>query len=260
MFYLSKIFWLIAQPLSLVFLLILLATLLAFTGRRRASGLFSALGGLILFITLYTTSGNVMLQSLENRVSRPPQDPASVSCIIMLGGAIENDVMDARGGIEFNAAADRYTQTLQLAIKYPQAKLIVSGGDGSFSGQYDGEAKATERFFQSFGISQDRLIKENTSRNTFENSANTAQLLRANQLADCLLVTSAFHMPRATALFAKDGISVMPYPVDYRTTGETRLALDFTQPSLNAQNTATAVREWLAIVAYSLSGRIAWPL
>lgn len=259
MFYLSKIFWLVVQPLSLAFLLIVLAALLAFIGLRRTSGLFAALAGLILFITLYTTSGNVMLQSLENHIERPAQDPASVSCIIMLGGAIENDVMAARGGIEFNAAADRYTQTLRLALKYPQAKLLVSGGDGSFSGQYEGEAKAAESFFQNFGISPDRLIKDNTSRNTFENSANTAQLLRANQLENCLLVTSAFHMPRAMALFAKGGISIAPYPVDYRTTGETQLGLDFTQPSLNAQNTATAVREWLAIIAYSGTGRIDWP-
>lgn len=256
MFYFSKVFWLVAQPLSLVFLLILLALLLSLAGLRKAGILFSAIATLLLVTTLYTTAGNVMLQALENRVARPEQDPASVSCIILLGGAIENDVMDARGGIEFNAAADRYTQTLRLALKFPQARIIISGGDGSFRGRYEGEAKATEGFFASFGINADRLIKENTSRNTFENSANTKQMLQANGLSDCLLVTSAFHMPRATALFKAMGVSVIPYPVDYRTTGHTRIGFDFTQPSLNAQNTATAVREWLAILGYRLSGRI----
>ncbi|WP_137135005.1 YdcF family protein [Rhizobium sp. FKY42] len=255
MFYLSKIVWLVAQPLSLVFLAILLALLLSLAGWRRSGFLFSSLAALMLFVTLYTTTGNVLLQRLENQAVRPQQHPASVSCIIMLGGAIENDVMDARGGIEFNAAADRYTQTVNLALKYPHAKLIVSGGDGSFSGRYEGEAKATEGFFADFGITAERLIKENSSRNTFENSANTKDVLSANGLADCLLVTSAFHMPRAMALFAKMGISVVPYPVDYRTTGKTSLSFDFTQPSLNAQNMATAVREWLAIIAYRLAGR-----
>lgn len=256
MFYISKISWLIAQPLSLVFLLTVLALLAMSGGWRRTGTLFSAAAALLLFLTLYTTTGNVMLQALENRVARPVQDPQSASCIIMLGGGIENDVMDARGGIEFNAAADRYTQTLRLALKFPEAKLIISGGDGSFSGRYEGEAKATEGFFTSFGIAANRLIKENTSRNTFENSANTKEMLRANGLTNCLLVTSAFHMPRATALFARMGVSVIPYPVDYRTTGETRIGFDFTQPSLNAQNAATAMREWLAIFAYRLSGRI----
>lgn len=255
MFYLSKIVWLVAQPLSLVFLAILLALLLSLAGWRKSGFLFSSLAALLLFVTLYTTTGNVLLQRLENKAVRPQPDPASVSCIIMLGGAIENDVMDARGGIEFNAAADRYTQTVRLALKYPQASLIISGGDGSFSGRYEGEAEATERFFTDFRIKADRLIKENTSRNTFENSANTRELLERHGLTDCLLVTSAFHMPRATALFAKMGIGVIPYPVDYRTTGRTEIGFDFTQPSLNAQNMATAVREWLAIVAYRLSGR-----
>ena len=75
-------------------------------------------------------------------------------------------------------------------------------------------------------------------------------------LRNCLLITSAFHMPRSVALFQKAGISVMPWPVDYRTRGDLGLRLDFTQPSLNAQITSTAAREWMAIIGYRLAGRI----
>ncbi|MFD1744506.1 YdcF family protein [Rhizobium helianthi] len=256
MFYLSKIFWLLVQPLSLACLLGLAAFLLTLWRFRRTGLTAMFLSALILFVTLYTTTGNVLLQHLENEISRPASLPDKVACLVVLGGATENEVMSGRGGIEWNAAADRYTEALRLAQHYPQAKLLISGGDGSLSGRYEGEAQVTERFFNTFGIGADRIIKENQSRNTWENTLYTRTALQNAGLTDCLLITSAFHMPRSMALFAKAGISVQPYPVDYRTSGNVKLGFDFTQPSLNAQNTSTAVREWLGLLGYRVTGRI----
>ncbi|WP_377298606.1 YdcF family protein [Rhizobium sp. SGZ-381] len=259
MFYLSKIVWLLAQPLSLSFFLSCLAAVAVFCGFRRSGGLMAAAAALLLFVTLYTTTGNLLLQSLENRVARPPNDPADISCMIVLGGAIENEVMSGRGGIELNAAADRYTQALRLALAHPAAQILISGGDGSFSGAYEGEAGAAARFFAAYGVKPERLIAENTSRNTFENTLNTRDILARDGLANCLLITSAFHMPRSMALFDKAGLTVTPYPVDYRTSGTVTVGFDFTQPSLNAQNMSTAVREWLGLFGYYAAGRIDWP-
>lgn len=259
MFYLSKIFWLLVQPLSLAFFLAALAALACLLRRRTIGGWLAGLSALTLFVTLYTTAGNVLLQSLEDRSARPDRDPQTVSCIIMLGGGVENEVMSGRGGVEFNAAADRYTETLRLALAHPDAKILVSGGDGSFSGRYEGEAGASAAFFAAFGVQPERLIRENASRNTWENTLNTKKLLEQEGLKDCLLVTSAFHMPRSIALFAKAGLTVTPWPVDYRTSGTLMLGFDFTQPSLNAQNTSTAVREWLGLLGYYWMGRIDWP-
>ncbi|MCO5732906.1 YdcF family protein [Rhizobium sp. SSA_523] len=259
MFYISKIAWLLVQPLSLAFLAVALALLALALKLRRLAGGLAFLSALILFMTLYTTSGNLLLQALEDRIPRPAPEPSDISCIIMLGGGIENEVMSARGGIEFNGAADRYTETLRLALAHPQARILVSGGDGSFSGRYRGEAGAAAEFFSAFGIDPQRLIAENTSRNTWENLLNTRERLDAAGLQGCLLVTSAFHMPRAMALFRKAGLTVTPWPVDYRTSGKVTPGFDFTQPSLNAQNSATAVREWLGLIGYSAAGRIDWP-
>lgn len=254
-FYLSKIVWLLLQPLSLAFFLCFAGALLALFRFRRVGGALSLCAALLLFVTLYTTAGSVALQVLEDHVRKPQVDPTSLSCIIVLGGAFETPVTTSRGGIELNQAADRFVETARLALKYPHSKILVSGGDGSISGAYEGEAGASERFFSAFGIHADRLIKENTSRNTFENTLNTAALLKDNKLSGCLLVTSAFHMPRSLGLFRHAGLTVMAWPVDYRTTGIETLGLDFTQPSVNAQQTATAAREWLGLVGYYLAGR-----
>ncbi|GGF92175.1 membrane protein [Rhizobium wenxiniae] len=256
MFLLSKLFWVFAQPLSIAFLLATLAAVLAVIGWRRLSGLSAFLSALTLFITLFTTMGVVALQVLEARFERPAEDPAEVSCMIILGGAFDNEINTARGGMELNQSADRFVEALRLARNHPEARILVSGGDGSISGTFEGEAQTAERFFSAFGISSDRLIKENTSRTTYENSLNTAELLKAQGLKNCLLITSAFHMPRSVGLFAKVGITVTPWPVDYRTSGVVTPGLDFTQPALNAQITTTAVREWMSLAAYYLTGRI----
>ncbi len=256
MFLFSKLFWLVAQPLSLAFLSSSAAAVLGLAGLRVLGGLLALVSSLLLFATLYTTAGAVALQALENRYPKPTADPASVTCMIVLGGAIDNEVSSTRGGVEFNQAADRFIEALRLALRYDGSRILVSGGDGSFSGVYEGEAQASEQFFTGFGVSADRLVKENTSRTTYENTRNTRSLLQAQGLDQCLLITSAFHMPRSVALFRKAGITVTPWPVDYRTRGDVRIRLDFTQPSLNAQIAATAAREWMAILGYRMAGRI----
>lgn len=255
MFLVSKVFWLLAQPLSLIFLLLIASYLLLAAGFRKLFGFLSGLVVTLFFLTLFTSSGGVLLQMLENRFPRPASLPSDLSCIIILGGAFENEVIAGRGGIEFNQAADRFIEGVTLAKAFPQAKILVSGGDGSFSGDYQGDAQASVAFFSGFGVAQERIIREAQSRTTFENATNTKDLLAQNGLDGCALVTSAFHMPRSIGLFRKLGISVVPWPVDYRTSGTLSPALDFSQPSLNAQLTTTAIREWTGLAAYYAGGR-----
>lgn len=255
-FVISKLFWNAVQPLSLVFLLGLLALFLIGFRWLRLAATSLAFALLILFLTLYTTLGSVLLQTLEARFPRVESDPSEVSCMIVLGGAFETEVTTARGGIDLNQSGDRFVEALRLALRYPQAKILVSGGDGSLSGAFEGDAAASIRYFEAFGISGDRLITETTSRNTDENAQNSRDLLASNGLGQCLLITSAFHMPRSVGLFRKAGVAVTPWPVDYRTAGNLSFTLDFTQPTLNAQQTSTAVREWVGLAAYRALGRI----
>lgn len=213
------------------------------------------LSAAILFVTLYTSAGTVMLQALEGRFARSVLPVAGPQCIIVLGGSFEAEVIAARGGVEMNQAGDRFVETLRLLQAYPDARVLVSGGDGSFSGRYAGDATVSAAFFAAYGISPTRLIQEETSRTTFENVENTKDLLVRHGLDNCLLVTSAFHMPRAMGLFRKAGLAVVPWPTDYRTSGVASLEFDFTQPSSNAQLTTTAIREWIGLAAYYLAGR-----
>ena len=255
MFFFGKAFWIVAQPLTLALIVKILAFLALLTGRRKLAGFLSLLAGTILFVVLFTSVGAWSLQQLEARYPRPTiaTPPA---CMIVLGGAFDLEVTAARGGMEMNQAADRFIEAARLARLYPQSKIVVSGGDGSFSGDYKGDADLSPAYFEAMGVEPSRIIRETASRNTAENVGETKALLETNHLTDCLLITSAYHMPRAKALFDEAGVATVPWASDYRSSGRVELRLDFTQPSLNAQLASTAAREWGAIFAARLMGKL----
>ncbi|RUT83307.1 YdcF family protein, partial [Mesorhizobium sp. M7A.T.Ca.US.000.02.1.1] len=103
------------------------------------------------------------------------------------------------------------------------------------------------------------LILENKSRNTYENAVFTKELVTPKPGETWLLVTSAFHMPRAKALFDKAGFATVPWPVDYRTSGKEGIGLFRDNPADSLQATTMAIREWIGLFAYWLSGRINQP-
>ena len=254
MFFFGKTLWIVAQPLTLAHICKILAYLALIAGRRRLAGLLSLLAGAILFVVLFTSIGAWSLQQLEAHYPRPALSTPP-ACMIVLGGAFDLEVTAGRGGMEMNQAADRFIEAARLARLYPQAKIVVSGGDGSFSGDYKGDADLSTAYFDAMGVEPPRIIRETASRNTAENVGETRALLEANHLSNCLLITSAYHMPRAKALFDQAGVAIVPWPSDYRSSGRVVLRLDFTQPSLNAQLASTAAREWGAIFVARLSGR-----
>ena len=98
MFLFSKLVWVFGQPLSLAFLFVVLALVAGLVRWRATSLVSSAAAGLILFVTLYTTTGNYLLQGLEDRFAKP-QDPADLQCIIVLGGAFDSAFTGGSGGI-----------------------------------------------------------------------------------------------------------------------------------------------------------------
>lgn len=258
-FYLSKIFWFFIQPLNLAIFLLLAGLLAALVGRRRLAVTGSALAFFILALSAWTSLGAMMLTPLEQRFPRPPL-PAKVDGIVVLGGGFEGAINLARGGYELNAGGDRMVEAAVLARRFPEAKVVVSGGNGELFLDGEGDATTAPRLLGALGVAPERLILESKSRNTYENAVFTKALVTPKPGETWLLVTSAFHMPRAKALFDKAGLPTVPWPVDYRTSGKEGIGLFRDNPADSLQATTTATREWIGLVAYWLSGRIDRPL
>jgi uncharacterized SAM-binding protein YcdF (DUF218 family) len=132
---------------------------------------------------------------------------------------------------------------------------VFSGGSSSLMSNEQREADYAAALFESLGIDKTRLIVDRDSRNTYENAVFSKKLAAPKPGERWLLVTSAFHMPRAVGLFRKVGFPVEPYPVDWRV-GRAADVFAFTQFSLEGLlRTDVGVREWLGLIAYWLTGR-----
>lgn len=257
-FYLSKVFWFFIQPLNLTIFLLLAGLVAAMIGRRRLAVTGSVLAFLILGLSAWTSLGAMMLNPLEERFARPPL-PEKVDGIVVLGGGFEGAINLVRGGYELNSGGDRMVETAILARRFPTAKVVVSGGTGELFLEGEGDAATAPRLLTALGVTADRLILENKSRNTYENAVFTKELVTPKPGESWLLVTSAFHMPRAKALFDKAGFATIPWPVDYRTTGREGIGLFRDNPADSLQVTTMATREWIGLFAYWISGRIDQP-
>lgn len=257
-FYLSKIFWFFVQPLNLAIFLLLAGLLAAVVGRRRWAATGSVFAFLILALSAWTSLGAMMLNPLEERFPKPSM-PDEVDGIVVLGGGFEGAINLVRGGYELNSGGDRMVETAILARHFPEAKVVVSGGTGELFLDGEGDATTAPRLLTALGVSADRLILENKSRNTYENAVFTKGLVTPKPGETWLLVTSAFHMPRAKALFDKSGFATVPWPVDYRTSGREGIGLFRDNPADSLQVTTMAIREWIGLFAYWLSGRIDQP-
>jgi uncharacterized SAM-binding protein YcdF (DUF218 family) len=230
--------------------LMLMSKRFARTGRRLVSAsiiLFLAFGLLPL--------GKLLIGPLEDRF--PPWDAArgAPDGIIVLGGAIDPEFVPVHAASELNEAAERITVIAELARKYPSARILYSGGNGSLVPRGGSEAQIAAALFETFGMPARRLILEGQSRTTAENAEFSRRLVMPKPGERWLLVTSAYHMPRSIGAFRKAGFAVEAYPVDYRIMGTADLWVPFDAVATGLRRTDTATHEWLGLIAYWLTGR-----
>ena len=114
------------------------------------------------------------------------------------------------------------------------------------------EAPLAVKEFEALGVAHDRITAEEQSRNTIENAVFSRLIAQPKPGERWLLVTSAFHMPRAIAAFRAAGFPVEAYPVDWRTRGP----IDATEPFMSMVDglrmTDFAVHEWMGLLVYRL--------
>jgi uncharacterized SAM-binding protein YcdF (DUF218 family) len=248
-FVLSKIVWALVSPAALL----LLALLAALWWQRRRPGLsrgLLALAAIFVGALILSPIGTRAIAPLEHRF--PVPSPARVDGIIVLGGAIGSGKPIQAETPYLNDAAERITALVTLARRYPEAKLVYSGGSGLVRDQSLREADMAKPMLESMGVASGRVIYERDSRNTWENAVFSKKLAEPKPGETWLLVTSAWHMPRSVGCFRKAGWNVVPYPVDYLS-WDTRWANFEPIEQLYALNAAE--KEWIGLLAYHLMGR-----
>lgn len=259
MFYItSKVFWLFAQPSSLCVIAMAAGLILiGFTRRRRLGLWLSGLGLTMLIVAGFLPLGNYLVLPLEERFASQslPEPGEKVAGIIILGGFEDGWVSAGRGGLAVNEAAERLTESVRLAKRWPDARVVFSGGvAGLLAGGVEA-AGPVGAFLEDVGIDAGRIVLEPDARNTWQNAINLREVLKPSASDRWLLVTSAYHMPRSVGVFRKVGFDVIAAPVDYRTRDAGDLTRLFETMPGGLQRLDLGAREWIGLAAYWLTGR-----
>ncbi len=248
MFVLSKLAGVLTQPGNMILMTLVAAMLLLFVRRERLGRVVLTVltGGLVLVAVV--PWADLLVTPLEDRFPFPSPMPALVDGIVVLGGAIDPQVSAARGQPSLNGAAERVTAMIELARRYPDARMVYSGGSGSVTAQELKEAPVAQAFLTAQGMDTSRVLFEGQSRNTRENATLSKAIVTPRPGETWLLVTSAAHMPRAMGAFRAIDWRMVPYPVDYVTTGESDGLRFSVEGGLSA--IGGALHEWLGLAYY----------
>lgn len=254
-FSLGKLLAALTSPGNVLLLLMLTGLAAILVRRRWGVGLLAA--GLLPLLLIAMTPVSIWVTlPLEKRFPVPSQaDTDPVDGIIVLGGALMPIASKEHGTPQLTRDAERLTVLPGLMRRFPDARVVFTGGSGDPRYPDDREAPFVLELLADWGVDTARVQLEGASRTTWENAVNTAPLVKSGER--WLLVTSAAHMPRAMGVFR----SVMPdvrltaYPVGFNAnrTEVMRFGLNLSD---NLDRFDNAAHEWRGLVAYRLAGRI----
>ena len=243
MIYLHKILPLIFSPLILVIGLIILGII--FNLRK-----FSLIGVIILILSSLPIISNKFIAYLEKDYQ--PIEIAeieNVDAIVVLSGMIRVIGDEENLKYEFTDSVDRFFAGLDLFNNNKSPILILTRGKMPWSiGIAEGEY--LKELAIKYGVSEENIILTDEVQNTDQEAKAIKEILTED--AKIILVTSAFHMPRAEKVFKAANINLIPYPVDFQNSKSKTTMMDFIPSAGSLFDTSHFVREMIGRLYYNL--------
>jgi len=252
-FALSKILSWLFTPINWI----ILCLVLSFFGRKswRKPLRWATLIMLLFFTNPAITNLAIKLWEV------PPVDfadmPDGADVGVVLTG-VTNPLQEPKDRTHFSKGVDRLLHTIQLYHLGKVRNILITGGSGSLLHQEVSEAAGMARVALMAGVKQEHLYVEDQSRNTRENAVNSAVLIKENwPERKVVLITSAFHMRRSEACFAKVGLTPVLFSTDfYSTPWEFNPLALFIPYSGCIDVWSILIREWVGIISYKVAGYI----
>ena len=231
------------------------------SARQRWAKFMATATCLLLLVITTPVVATPLVSLLEGWVpSQPARADSPLQAIVVLGGGI-GDKGTLRPSIELSP--ESRLRTLCGAELYRQGAaptLLITGGDASLFGSGPTEAAAMKEWAVRLGVPPEAILTDERARTTYENAIETKQLLGED--ASILLVTSADHLLRATALFEKQGFRVTPSACGFHAKDRVPdiwnhlTIFDLLPTSWALQRTTEAVGETAGMLVYRLAGKL----
>ena len=247
MIYLNKLLPLIVSPLVLTLLLVIIGTL---TRRRWIT--FS--GVLLLYCASAPFIAHPLFRYAENHaIKKSPQDVPRADAIVVLGGMLRT--VEATGGTATEwSNPNRFYGGIELYKLGKAEKLIFTGGKLPWETDSITEGEKLKQFALAQGVPAKDIVVTREVQNTEQEAAAVRDILKDGKTS-VLLVTSAFHMPRARQLFLQQGLTVIEYPADFKVTTNVTTLMDFLPDTEALSLTTLAAREKIGTIYYGLKSK-----
>ena len=251
-------------PLSWILIAGLLALLTACLpvslGRRTWVRRCSFLTVLLLFLTATPILSSMYIALLEAQY--PPFQATSTSkfdaVVVLAGGVFQKGSLRPTDEVS-DASRQRTGCGAGLWQQNLAPKLLLTGGDATVFRTGLMESHEMKRWALRLGVPEAAILVEEKSRTAYENAVQTKAMLGSGRI---LLVTAAYHLPRAVRLFEKQGFVVTPFPCGYESqhtpqqAWEQATLFDFLPTAKALLITSQAVDEVAGIIIYWLAGKL----
>ena len=252
----SAIFWDFADTGKIIPALIFIGVALMLTRWKRAGKLLTIISASVFLMVAVLPLSSLLMVTLENRFLEPLELPSKVDGIILLGGSIDVSISNSRNYAKANRNANRFIRFAELARNYPQARLLFSGAGRNLQNpDIQSETDLSIQILETIGIDNSRMEIESRATNTYENAILSWELAKPKDTEIWLLVTSAWHMPRAVGSFRQAGWKVVPIPTGHTSSGSNiGWSLSFS-PVSSLAYLSMAAHEWFGLIVYRALGR-----
>jgi uncharacterized SAM-binding protein YcdF (DUF218 family) len=218
---------------------------------------------LVAFLVMFILGNPVVARTLVGFIEqRAPAFDTSIpkrfdAIVILGGGAVGKGTLRPSDQL-MSLGMERTICGTELYTQGFAPRLLVAGGDGTIFGPGPIEAFEMQKLAKRLGVPEGAIVLDTESRSTYENAVQAKRILGP---VSVLLVTSASHVPRAAALFRKQGFHVTAYPCGFLVKDQPGGRWDGNPfdliPSAEAlHRSAIAISEIAGIVVYSAIGKI----
>ena len=249
--FLSKTFDAVASPLFWTLLFLACSLALRRRAPRAATSLLVA-GGAVLWAFSTGLVADALEHALERPALRTTRPGVTYDAVVVLTGVVDVRAARASGQLELNEAAERIVAAFELARAGRARKVLISGGPTFPRPGQPREAEQLRDALVRWGLEPDRVVVEGESRNTRESALASARVVEAHGWRSLVLVTSAYHLPRALGCFRKAGLSPDAFPVDHRAGSPPSRGWLPSVPAL--ESSTTSLHEALGRLVYRVMG------
>jgi uncharacterized SAM-binding protein YcdF (DUF218 family) len=239
---------LMLPPASLI--LLMAAGFLTIKFKRVLGGLLIVSGFLLLYLLSINPVSDFLLKPLERSTPPVHEKRGQADAIVVLGGGVrdlswlELEPQPSATSIERLVAGVRLYKELHIP-------LVIIGGNGNPFQQEIKEAEAMGRIAVALGVPVKDIIVENAPRNTLESARAAKKLIKGNRI---ILVTSAYHMKRSSAMFRKQGFDVAQASAGYRTEQQGLSLYSCIPRAGSLHDSSAALAEFLGLFWYTITG------